>query len=251
MRLADRVALVTGGARNIGQAISLALAREGAQVVVSDVIQEEGQKTVSEILAQEGEACFIGADVRIQEDISYLVEETWKRMGGIHILVNNAGVQLKKQGLLQLQEEEWDKTFDVNLKGLCFLSQGVARIMKRQGGGKIINLASIAGGSVFSADNLAYTISKGAVRAATSQMAVELAPYNIQVNAIAPGYVDTSMNQETFSRPGAREEIAKKIPLGRIAKPQEMTGLVIFLSGDESSYLTGETIVMDGGYSLL
>ena len=250
MKLKDRVAIVTGGGRNIGRSISLALAGEGAKVVIADLDFDSAVETGKEIESSSGNCMVLKVDLSRDEEINKLVETVLNKYDSIDILVNNAGVQLNKECLLDLSEHEWDYTMLVNARSVCFLSKAVATVMKEKGGGKIINVASISG-RIFSADNLAYAISKAAVTALTSQMAVELAPYKINVNALAPGYVDTEFNRETLARPNAREEISKTIPLGRLAQPDDISGAAVFLASDEASYITGHAIVIDGGYTLL
>jgi NAD(P)-dependent dehydrogenase (short-subunit alcohol dehydrogenase family) len=250
MLLKDQVVIVTGGGRNIGRAISTRLAGQGAVVVIADLDMSAAQLTSESINKQGGQSRAIEVDVAKMEDLSHLVHETMKAYGKIDVLVNNAGVQLKKQALLELDESEWDYTMLVNAKSLCFLTKLVASVMKNQGNGKIVNMASVSG-RIFSADNLAYTISKAAVTALTGQMAVELAPYGIRVNAVAPGYIDTIFNKETLARPNAREEISQKIPAGRLGTPDDISGPVLFLASNLSEYVTGHTLVIDGGYTLL
>ena len=250
MKLNDRVAIVTGGGRNIGRSISLALAREGAEVVIADLDFDSAVETGKEIESSGGNCMVLKVDLSRDEEINKLVKTVLNKYDRIDILVNNAGVQLNKECLLDLCEHEWDYTMLVNARSVCFLSKAVATVMKEKDGGKIINVASISG-RIFSADNLAYAISKAAVTALTSQMAVELAPYKINVNALAPGYVDTEFNRETLARPNAREEISKTIPLGRLAQPDDISGAAVFLASDEASYITGHAIVIDGGYTLL
>jgi NAD(P)-dependent dehydrogenase (short-subunit alcohol dehydrogenase family) len=250
LKLKDRVAIVTGGGRNIGRAISLALAREGANIIIADLDIDAAVATSKEV-EEIGRQCLaLQVDLTDSSSIRKLVDTAMNEFGKIDILVNNAGVQLNKQCLLDIDENEWDFTMLVNARSICFLSKSVASIMKDQGSGKIVNMASISG-RIFSADNLAYAVSKAAVTALTGQMAVELAPYNINVNAVAPGYVDTIFNKETLAKPNAREEIGKKVPLGRLAQPEDIAGSVVFLSSDDASYVTGHTIVIDGGYTLI
>jgi NAD(P)-dependent dehydrogenase (short-subunit alcohol dehydrogenase family) len=250
LKLKDRVAIVTGGGRNIGRAISLALAEEGADIVIADLDMDAAVATGNDVEKLGRHCLVLQVDLAEENGIKRLVDSAMSRFGKIDILVNNAGVQLDKQCLLDLDEKEWDFTMLVNARSICFLSKQIASIMKDQGSGKIVNMASISG-RIFSADNLAYTVSKAAVTALTGQMAVELAPYNINVNAVAPGYVDTIFNKETLAKPNARVEIGKKVPLGRLAQPEDIAGSVVFLSSDDASYVTGHTIVIDGGYTLI
>lgn len=250
MKLKDRVVVVTGGAQGIGRAIVMAIAREGARLAVADRNQVGAERVAAQ--AEElGATCIaVRTDVTSPDDHSRLVSEVIERFGRIDVLVNNAGIQEKKAGLLSLTQESWDKTMNVNLRGMFFLSQAVASVMASQGGGAIVNVASIAG-HVFWHGILPYNVSKAGVRGLTGSMALELAPHGIRVNAVAPGYVDTDLNQESFSVANAREEAAKKIPLGRVAQPDDIPGAVVFLASNDSAYVTGHTLVVDGGYTLI
>jgi len=250
MRLQDRIVIVTGGSRNIGRAIALALAKEGANIVIADIDMESAKKTAKEIEELGRKSIVVKTDITRKEDINNLVEKTIQNFGKIDILVNNAGIQLAKQRLESLTENEWDTTININVKGTCFLSKAVAEKMKSDGGGKIVNVASVSG-YIFSEDNLAYNVSKGAVKALTSQLGIDLAPYNINVNAIAPGMINTLFNKETFSVEGARERIAKTIPIQRLGEPEDLGEAVVFLASDGASYMTGQTIVIDGGLTLI
>lgn len=248
--LKDKVAIITGGGRNIGRAIAHAFADEGAKVVVADYNLEAAENVSKEIEEKGTECTCVHVDLAKFENIEKLVNTVMNKYKRIDILVNNAGVQLNKQTLLELDEHEWDYTMLVNTRSTCFLSKAVAEIMKEQGGGRIVNMASIAG-RIFEPYNLAYAVSKAGVTALTGQTAVELAQYNINVNAVAPGFVDTDFNRETLSRPNARQEISKNIPMNRLAQPDDIAGAVVFLASDKASYITGQTIVIDGGLTLL
>lgn len=250
MKLQDRVAIVTGGSRNIGKAIAFALAKEGADIVIADINMELAVKTSKEIEDLGRKSIAVKTDITKKEDVNNLVKETKEKFGKINILVNNAGIQLDKQRLENLTEFEWDTTFNINVKGTCFLSKAVAEKMKLEGGGKIVNVASVSG-YIFSEDNLAYNVSKGAAKALTSQLGIDLAPYNINVNGIAPGMINTLFNRETFSVEGARERIAKTIPIPRLGEPEDLGEAVVFLASDGASYMTGQTIVIDGGLTLI
>ena len=249
MRLKDKVAIVTGGSRNIGRAISLSLAKEGAHIVIADIDMDAAQKTSTEIENLGRKALVVRTDITKKENINNLVNKTIENFEKVDILVNNAGIQLDKQRLENLTEEEWDTTIKINVKGSVFLSQAVAEKMKLHGGGKIVNVASV-NGFIFSEDNLAYVVSKGAVKALTSQLGVDLAPYNINVNAIAPGFIETNFNKETLSVEGAVNRISQGIPIGRVGQPEDLGEVVAFLASDSASYITGQTIVVDGGLIL-
>lgn len=248
MILKDRIAIVTGGGRNIGKGFTEALWREGATVVVADVDAIAAEKMVKEL----GErAEFVKTDITSKEDIEKLVDTVLAKYKKIDILVNNAGVQLNKRKLEEIEEHDLDLTIDINLKGMIMLTQKVVnKYMKEAGKGKIINTASICG-NIYYDENFAYTVSKGAVKTFTSQAATELAKYNITVNSIAPGYINTEMNKDTFSKPGMLETICKRIPQRRIAEVEELGETVVFLSSEASDYITGQTLIVDGGYTLI
>jgi NAD(P)-dependent dehydrogenase (short-subunit alcohol dehydrogenase family) len=250
--LEGKVALVTGGSRGIGRAAALGFAEAGADVVISSRKQEDLEKTAEEIRGKGRKAIPIAAHLGRLDQITSLVEKVMGEFGRIDILVNNAGTAPALASILEAEEKLWDSVFNLNLKGLYFMSQAVARKMKDLGGGAIINTASIDGFRPQKNVGI-YSISKAAVVMATKSMAYELAPYNIRVNAIAPGFVDTKMlnsNWAHLTEEQAGKEKASmmsQIPLQRFAKPDEMAGAMIFLASDASGYITGETIIIDGG----
>ncbi len=246
MRLKGKKTIVTGAGRGIGLAIAEALDREGAHVLIVDIHEENAKKAASQLTNGK----HLVADVAEVEQADDTIAQAVDILGGLDVLVNNAGVQLPKGSLFDLDPEKWDKTQAVNVRGTFFLSKAAAKVMKEQRYGRIINVCSIAG-RVFWLDNLPYDVSKGGVTSLTGAMALELAPFNITVNGIAPGYVNTELNARTFaSKPDILEEITAKIPMGRIAPPAEMAGAVVFLASDDASYITGHIITIDGGYTL-
>jgi len=251
MRLQDKVIIVTGSARNIGKEIAKGLAEEGAKIVVADINYDQAAETATELAnTYNVETLPVKSDVTNLESIDELVATTMEKFGRIDVLVNNAGVQLKKLRLEEMTEAEWDITMNVNNRGMVFLSKAVAEVMKKQGGGKIINTSSI-NQIICSKDNMAYIVSKNAVHGITKQMAADLAEYNINVNGVGPGYINTEMNKVTFSIPGRIEQICQQIPLGRIAEPSELAKTFVFLASSDSDYITGQVIIVDGGYTLL
>ncbi len=251
MRLKDKVTIVTGGARNIGKEIATGMAKEGAKIIIADINYELASETAAELKEKYGvDTLAVKADVTDLESIDNLVKETVDTFGRIDVLVNNAGVQLKKLRLEELTEAEWDVTMNINNRGMVFLTKAVAEVMKKQGGGKVINTSSV-NQVICSQDNMAYIISKNAVYGITKQLACDLAEYNINVNGVGPGYINTEMNAVTFNTPGRIEQIKKSIPLGRIAEPCELAGTYVFLASEESNYITGQVIIIDGGFSLL
>ena len=247
--LEGKVAIVTGSRRGIGKAIALLFAKSGADVVVCDYQTEDGElETVAQGICKIGRRSLaIRTDTRIKEEIDNLVQRTINEFGIVDILVNNAGIA-SKTPLLEISEEEWDRVVDTNLKGYHLCSQAVAKIMVKQKGGTIINIASI--GSLRPSKFLGwavYNVSKAGVVMLTKQLALELASHRIRVNAIAPAPVRTDMVQELWTNSEILERYSSSVPLGRIAEPDEIAHAAEFLASDASSYITGHTIVVDGG----
>ena len=245
--LEGKVALVTGGSRGIGEATALAFAKAGAAVVVASRKLPDLEKVAEKIRGLGGRALVVEAHIGRMEQIQNLVDKVVAEFGKVDILVNNAGVSPVYTNALDLEERAWDTVMKLNLKGLFFLSQAVARVMKEHGGGKIINVASVDGFNPEYKVN-AYSISKAGVVMATKSMARDWAEYNIRVNAIAPGAISTQMlNAKWPVVPGIKEETLKKIPMNRIAEPEEIAGAMVYLASDASSYVTGQTFIIDGG----
>ncbi len=246
MKLEGQVALITGGSRSIGRSIAIALAREGAMVAFNYIRQaEEAQSTVREIEALGRKALAIKADTSQRAQVHSMVDELAARLGPIDILVNNAGVQ-KRVYFLDLEEADWDWMLSVNLKGYFLVGQAVAVGMKARGKGKIINISSEAGG--FPAQRMtAYCVSKAGVTMLTKCMALELAPYGIRVNAIAPGLTRTDINRKDLEDETFLKARLARIPLGRVLSPEDLVGAVIFLASADSDMVTGMTIQVDGG----
>ncbi|MBN1643328.1 MAG: 3-oxoacyl-ACP reductase FabG [Dehalococcoidales bacterium] len=255
--LKGKVALVTGANRGIGAATAIGFAKAGADVaIVSRNTPNRGLTTLEEV-AEEIKACGqnalpVSAHLGHTDQIKGLVETVVARFGRIDILVNNAGTS-NMTPVLDVKEELWDAIMNLNLKGLFFLSQAAARVMKEHGGGKIINVSSVDGYKP-EPDIGVYSISKAAVIMATKVMALDLAKYNIRVNGIAPGLIDTRLlnsKYQTLSEAEAKkqkEETLKLIPAGRIGTPREIADAMIFLASDASSYVTGQTFIVDGGF---
>jgi len=247
--LKGKVAIVTGARRGMGRSHALALAREGVKVVVSDISLEDCQKVVEEIEREGGEAMAIKCDVTKKKEVEEMVKKTIDKWEKIDILVNNAGICQFKP-FLELTEEDWDRTLDINLKGYFLVAQAVAKEMVKRKSGVIINIASVAMGQTgigFPA-LVHYCASKGAIVAMTEAMALELAPYNIRVNAISPGAIETPMIDPVKKDPKMLEGVLSRIPLRRVGRPEEVSNLVLFLASDASSYMTGSDVVIDGGW---
>ena len=246
--LQGKVAVVTGGSRGIGQAIALGIARAGADVVVASRKLPDLEKVAEEIKGMGRKSLAVAAHVGRMEEIDNLVSKVKEEFGRIDILVNNAATNPAIDSALDVSERAWDSIMNLNLKGLFFLSQAVARVMKEQGGGRIVNIASVAG---ITPDILPiYSISKAGVIMATKVMASEWAKYNIRVNTVAPGMTRTGFSEALWSNPDILQGAMLRTPMGRIAEPEEMVGAVIYLASDASSYVTGQVIAVDGGTTI-
>jgi NAD(P)-dependent dehydrogenase (short-subunit alcohol dehydrogenase family) len=247
MRLLDRVAIVTGAAQGIGRAIALGLARQGAHVVVADIQADKAQHTAGEIGSLGRQSRALRVDVSDLDDIAMMVDTTVQELGTVDILVNNAGIALPTP-FLETTEEAWDKIIDINLKSAFFCTQAAARIMVEKRRGKIVNLASTSS-FVAGREEVPYAISKAGVRMLTAAAAAELAPYGINVNAIAPGLIKTPLTEKHFPSQAALEaRVQAKTPMGRAGLPDDLVGAVVFLCSDEAAYVTGHTLVVDGGW---
>jgi len=243
MRLKDKVALVTGGARGIGQAIAMTFAKEGADIVVADVNLEVAQKTASEIESLGRKALALEMDVTDYQKVEEGVNKILDKFGKVDILVNNAGIT-KDNLLLRMSQAEWDAVISVNLKGTFNCIQKVSRFMLNQKSGNIINIASVIGlmGNIGQSN---YAASKGGIIALTKSTAKEFATRNIRANAIAPGFIETEMTAQLSAE--VVENYAKAIPLQRMGKPVDVANACIFLASDEAAYITGQTLQVDGG----
>nr|WP_263326635.1 3-oxoacyl-ACP reductase family protein [Neobacillus sp. Marseille-Q6967] len=244
--LENKVAIVTGGNRGLGRAMALALAEAGANVVIVGRDEEKNQQVVSEVQEIGRKAISLSTDLRDVDAIGEMVTTVVEKFGRLDVLVNNAGVSHTGRAL-EVTEKDWDKVMDLNVKSLFFCCQAAAKVMKEQGSGKIINLASVAG-AVGDLGISAYTASKSAVINLTRSLALEWVRYGIQVNAIGPAYIETDMNTEELANPKVRGKIVGKTPMQRLGEPEELAGTVILLASDASSYITGQTIFVDGGW---
>jgi NAD(P)-dependent dehydrogenase (short-subunit alcohol dehydrogenase family) len=248
MRLDGKTGIVTGARRGIGRAIALALAREGANVVVSDISREDCQKVVDEIKRTGRKGLAVKCDVSSSDDVEDMGKRAVAEFGRVDILVNNAGIIAYKP-FLELTDEDWDKTLSVNLKGQFLCARAAARDMVKNKGGRIINIASISSGGCGIAFPLIahYTASKGGVVALTGALALELTPQGINVNAICPGAIDTDMAKGA-KESGQLEQVLARIPKRRLGQPEEIANLAVFLASGESDYISGAAIVIDGGW---
>jgi len=246
MRLKGKVAVVTGARRGIGRAIALEMAKEGAKIVVSDIDLKECEAVCDEIRKLGSEAIAVKCDVTKKDEVDEMMEKAVHKFGRIDIMANNAGVYVAKP-LEQTTEKDWDFVVGINLKGVFLCSNAAARYMIRQKSGKIISTASIAGKVGF-ADSSAYCASKGGIISMTKELAMELAPYNINVNAVAPGVIATNMTKDMMDDEKAKQGLLMSIPLKRVGKPEDIAKAVVFLASEDSDYVTGHTLVVDGGW---
>lgn len=247
MRLPDKKALVTGASRGIGKAIAIGLAREGCDVVVNYVKNRQAADQVVAAIEKLGRRAIpIQADLSKLADIDRLIEETCREFGRIDVLVNNAGIAFIEP-CMEITERTWRATMDTNLTGAFFCSQGVARRMiASKIHGAIINV-SATNGTVAETDVAHYNAAKGGLEMVTKSMAIELAPHGIRVNAIAPGIIETEIDVDFFSDPAFKEHYCLHIPMKRFGKAEECVGAVVLFASDESSYITGQSLMIDGG----
>jgi dehydrogenase/reductase SDR family protein 4 len=246
--LEGKVALVTGGSRGIGMASALGLAQAGADIVVASRKLPDLEEVAEQIRRLGRKSLAVAAHIARMDHINNLVSKAKDEFGKIDILVNNAATNPVMDPALDVEERAWDSTMNLNLKGLFFLSQAVARVMKEQGGGKIINITSVEG--ITPGILPVYSISKAGVIMATKVMAKEWSKYNIRVNAIAPGLTKTRFSEALWNNPEILQDAISQTPMGRIAEPEEMVGAVIYLASDISSYVTGQVIAIDGGVTI-
>ncbi|MBM4433070.1 MAG: 3-oxoacyl-ACP reductase FabG, partial [Chloroflexi bacterium] len=242
----NKVAIVTGSASGIGRAIAVEFAKEGASVCVADKNLDGAKAVADEIKKTGGKATPIKVDVSKLSDIDNMVATAVKEYGKIDILVNNAGVYIKGT-ILDLTEQAWDTMMDVMLKGTFFCSQRVVPHMLKQGKGKIINLGSTFGAVGFF-DASAYCAAKGGIINLTRQMALDLAPKKINVNALGPGTTDTPLMAPDLAKPDTARLYMERLPIGRVARPQEIAWGAVYLASDEADFVTGHTLFIDGGW---
>ncbi|MGI6712575.1 MAG: 3-oxoacyl-[acyl-carrier-protein] reductase [Bacillota bacterium] len=247
MCLEEKVAIITGASQGIGRAVALELAKNGARVVVNYVdfagCREQAKEVVSLVSQMGGKALELEADVKDLVQVEMMVQKVVEYFGRIDILVNNAGIT-RDNLLVRMKENEWDDVIATNLKGTYNCCKSVLKIMMKQKYGKIVNVSSVVG-LMGNAGQVNYAASKAGVIGLTKSLAKEVAGRSINVNAVAPGFISTAMT-EVLS-PNARESLIKHIPLQRLGKPEDVAQLILFLVSDKSSYITGQTIAVDGG----
>ena len=257
--LSGKFAVVTGAARGIGRSIALTLAEAGARVLVNDLVKEEMEKVVQTIRERGGESFSYQADVSIKDQVEGLIEEAVRLGGNIDILVNNAGI-LRVAPFLETREKDWDDTLAINLKGTFLCSQAAARYMVGQKWGRIINMASVVG-KIPRINNTAYCVSKAGIIHLSRVMALELVKYGITVNSLCPGPTETEMIVKVQAKgdPQLLEKIIRGdlethrggIPMGRLARPEELASLVVFLASEKADYITGQSFTIDGGHVMI
>ena len=250
-RLEGKVALISGGARGQGAVEANLFAREGAKVVIGDLLEAEGKQVEAQINETGGECLFVRLDVTSQADWEQAVQAAVSRFGKLNILVNNAGIGTPRgpDGLAvtieDLAEDQWDRVMDVNAKGVFLGTKSAIPEMRKAGGGSIINISSIAG--LVGGTSTAYGASKGAVRLFTKATAIQYAGESIRANSVHPGVIETPMTANMLSNAEQRETSIARHPMGRVGRPEEVAYGVLYLASDESSFVTGSELVIDGG----
>ena len=245
MRLANKVALISGGARGMGAAEAKLFSREGARVVIGDILEDEGRRTEAEINESGGECLFVRLDVSRESDWADAVSAAVLRFGKLDILVNNAAI-FRRSGVEETSSQLWDQTMDINAKGVFLGTKAAIPEMRKVGSGSIINISSVDG-LIGQAGHAAYSASKGAVRIFTKATAIQYAKDGIRCNSVHPGVIETLMSADQLSDPERRRFAMSKTPLGRAGQPDDVAYGVLFLASDESSFVTGSELVIDGG----
>ncbi len=247
-RLDGKVALITGGASGMGMVASRLFAEEGAKVVLTDVADEAGQRVAGEIQAAGGDAAYVHADVSSEDDARGMVVAAVERFGGLHVLYNNAGVMLPEDGSVHATDASiWDTTLAINVKGVAFGCKHGIPAMLDSGGGSIVNVASFVAWLGAATSQTAYTASKGAVLAMTREIAVEYARKGIRCNALCPGPIETPLLMQLLSDEAKRRRRFVHIPMGRLGQAEELAKAALFLASDDSSFMTGASLIVDGG----
>lgn len=239
------IALITGAGQGMGKAVAQVLAAKGIHIAVNDHNAQTAEKTAGELRTAGIDAIAIPADVTIKTDVQKMVEQTLAHFGALHILINNAGI-LYPTKVIDIPEDEWDRVINVNLKGTFLCSQAVIPAMQKAGWGRIVNFSSTAGKNVSTVGGAHYTAAKAGVLGFTRHLAKEVAAYNITVNAVCPGLIDTDMVRNTISVE-RQQAYAQSFPIKRLGKPEEVAHLVAFLTSDQAAYITGASLDINGG----
>jgi len=243
MKLKGKVALITGGAQGIGKAIALLFTREGAKVVIADINLEKARETCQEVESLGGETLAVGGNVASAKEAETMVQQAADQFGRLDILVNNAGIT-RDQVLLRMKEEDWDLVMAVNLKGAFLCTKAALRLFLKQKSGKVVNIASVTG-EMGNAGQANYAASKAGLIGFTKSIAREYASRNIQVNAVAPGFIDTAMSQAIPQKD--REFLIKQIPMERLGTAEDVAEAVLFLASPAADYITGQVLSVNGG----
>ncbi len=247
--LKGKTALVTGGARGLGKAMAEALAQVGANIIIADMELASAQQTAKELASFGGRTLGLQVDVTSEEQVRAMVDQIVGEFNELNVVINNAGI-CQKITVEEQSLEDWKKTMDVNVNGVFLVSKYSGKQMKVQGGGSIINMASMSSFIANTEAQCAYNASKAAVDMMTKCMASEWAGNNIRVNAIAPGYMKTEMTKPIFAPGGELAHVLDLVPLKRLGEPHELGGLAIYLASDASTFATGSTFIVDGGYTI-
>jgi len=249
-RLAGKVAFITGAGMGMGREAAVLFGAHGARIGVADINKAAAEETVALIQRAGGQAVAVAGDVALEADVQRMVEETVSRFGGLHILYNNAGVLWKDRdrSVLETDDAWWDRVMAINLKSVFWVTKHGIPHLRKAGGGSIVNIGSVSALAGFSRAQDAYTSAKGALISLTKSLAIQFAKDRIRCNIIHPGIVDTPL-QAPYLTDAIRKEFETGIPLGRIAKPREIAFAALFLASDESSFMTGAELVVDGGFT--
>jgi cyclopentanol dehydrogenase len=245
MRLENKVALISGGARGMGAVEAKLFAQEGAKVIIGDMLEDEGRKVEAEINEAGGECVFVALDVSDEDAWRRAVSEAVARFGKLDILVNNAGIY-RAHVVEETTSAEWDQVMDINAKGVFLGTKYAIPEMRKAGGGSIVNISSVAG-LVGSKQTTAYTASKGAVRLLTKSTAIQYAADGIRANSVHPGTIETPMTEDFLANAAMREDRMNRTPLGRLGRPEDVAYGALYLASDEASFVTGSELVIDGG----
>ena len=248
MRLDGKVALITGGAKGQGREEAKLFAKEGAKVVLGDILDNLGQEAAKDIQDTGGEATYVHLDVTNETDWKSSIEIVLQKYGRLDILVNNAGILIRK-GIEDTTSEDWTRIMDINVKGAFLGIRSVIPLMRQSGGGSIINISSTAGLVASPSGSASYTATKGAVRLLTKSTAIQYAKENIRCNSVHPGPIDTDMIQDSITDPSKLTERMESLPMGRFGTAEEVAFGVLYLASDESSFVTGSELVIDGGHT--
>jgi NAD(P)-dependent dehydrogenase (short-subunit alcohol dehydrogenase family) len=248
LELEGKVGLVTGGTSGIGRDTAVLFAKAGAKVVVAGRREVEGEETVELIRAADGDGVFVKTDVSKASEVETLVQKVVERYGRLDVVFNNAGIEGVWVPIVRQSEEDWDRTIDINLKGvwLC-LKYEIRQMLKQGGGGAIVNMASVTG-LVGSAGAAAYSASKHGVLGLTKSAALETSKNRIRINAICPAVVETPMGQRLFASPAVHKQVIGLHPIGRLGRPTEIAEAVVWMCSDRASFMTGQSLVLDGGF---